>query len=163
MEASPDLPSTSMMSDDSPDRAAARATVAETVVLPTPPLPATMSRREAVKNGAGSTPVPSIVGLRPEALALRRLPTLAAALITLAVVMGGFSALAGPAAARPGSVVQESGDDAGRVSIIKVEGLIDPVMASFIDRSISEGEAAGVVAVVLQMDSSGSVVDDDVL
>lgn len=94
---------------------------------------------------------------------MRRLPTLAAALITLAVVMGGFSALAGPAAARPGSVVQESGDDAGRVSIIKVEGLIDPVMASFIDRSISEGEAAGVVAVVLQMDSSGAVVDDDVL
>jgi len=77
--------------------------------------------------------------------------------------MGGFSALAGPAAARSGSVAQESSGDAGRVSIIKVEGLIDPVMASFIDRSISEGEAAGVVAVVLQMDSSGSVVDDDVL
>ncbi|MGN6695391.1 MAG: NfeD family protein [Aquihabitans sp.] len=94
---------------------------------------------------------------------MRRLPTLGAALITLAVVMGGFSALAGPAAARPGTVAQESGGDAGRVSIIKVEGLIDPVMASFIDRSISEGEAAGVVAVVLQMDSSGSVVDDDVL
>jgi len=94
---------------------------------------------------------------------LRRLPTLGAALITLAVVMGGFSALAGPAAARPGSVAQERSGNAGRVSIIKVEGLIDPVMASFIDRSISEGEAAGVVAVVLQMDSSGSVVDDDVL
>lgn len=94
---------------------------------------------------------------------MRRLPTLGAALITLAVVMGGFSALAGPAAARSGSVAQESSDDPGRVSIIKVEGLIDPVMASFIDRSISEGEAAGVVAVVLQMDSSGSVVDDDVL
>lgn len=94
---------------------------------------------------------------------MRRLPTLGAALITLAVVMGGFSALAGPAAARSGSVAQGSSGDAGRVSIIKVEGLIDPVMASFIDRSISEGEAAGVVAVVLQMDSSGSVVDDDVL
>lgn len=94
---------------------------------------------------------------------MRRLPTLGVALITLAVVLGGFSALAGPAAARPGSVAQESSGDAGRVSIIKVEGLIDPVMASFIDRSISEGEAAGVVAVVLQMDSSGSVVDDDVL
>ncbi|MCU1371331.1 MAG: hypothetical protein JWO77_2525 [Ilumatobacteraceae bacterium] len=94
---------------------------------------------------------------------MRRLPTLGAALITLAVVMGGFSALAGPAAARPDSVRQGSTDDAGRVSIIKVEGLIDPVMASFIDRSITEGEQAGVVAVVLQMDSSGAVADDDVL
>lgn len=91
---------------------------------------------------------------------MRRLPTLGVALATLAVVMGSFSALAGPAAARSGSTAQEGSGDAGRVSIIKVEGLIDPVMAEFIDRSITEGEAAGVVAVVLQMDSSGSVVDD---
>ncbi len=94
---------------------------------------------------------------------MRRLTTLGAALITLAVVMAGFSALAGPAAARPGSVAQESSGDPGRVSIIKVEGLIDPVMASFIERSIDEGEAADVVAVVLQMDSGGAIVDDDVL
>ena len=89
---------------------------------------------------------------------MRRLPTLGVALATLAV--GTFSALGGPAEARPASVVQTSSGDTGRVSIIKVEGLIDPVMAEFIDRSISEGEAAEVVAVVLQMDSGGSVVDD---
>ena len=76
IEARPDLPSTSMMSDESPSRAAARARVAETVVLPTPPLPATMTRRDAAKNCAGSTPVPLTVGFS-EALALRRLPTLA--------------------------------------------------------------------------------------
>ena len=91
---------------------------------------------------------------------MRRLPTLGVALATLAVVMGTFSALAGPAGARPEVAAQERADDAGRVSIIKVEGLIDPVMAEFIDRSISEGEAADVVAVVLQMDSSGATVDD---
>jgi len=94
---------------------------------------------------------------------LRRLPTLGVALATLAVVMGSFSALAGPAAARPESPGRVVAGDAGRVSIIKVEGLIDPVMASFIDRSITEGEQAGVVAVVLQLDSSGSVIADDVL
>ncbi len=91
---------------------------------------------------------------------MRRLPTIGVALATLAVVMGTFSAFAGPADARPASVAQSSSGDAGRVSIIKVEGLIDPVMAEFIDRSISEGEAAGVVAVVLQLDSSGVVIDD---
>src|SRR5690606_13045509 len=31
---------------------------ADTVVLPTPPLPATMTRRDAAKNCAGSTPRP---------------------------------------------------------------------------------------------------------
>ena len=91
---------------------------------------------------------------------MRRLPILGVALVTLAVVMGGFSALAGPAAARPSTVAQSASDDAGRVSIIKVAGLIDLVMAEFIDRSITEGEAAGVVAVVLQMDSPGATVDD---
>ncbi|MBX3285186.1 MAG: hypothetical protein KF703_07565 [Actinobacteria bacterium] len=52
-------------------------------------------------------------------------------------------------------------DDPGRVSIIKVEGLIDPVLADFIDRSISDAERTRMVAVVLQLDSSGSVIDDD--
>jgi membrane-bound serine protease (ClpP class) len=84
----------------------------------------------------------------------------------LGVVLG----LVGPAGARPGAPAQEgqeaqeaAADDgeAGRVSIIEVEGLIDPVMADFIDRSITEGEQAGVVAVVLQLDSADAVVDDD--
>ena len=42
----PDLPSTSTISTLMPVRAAATARVAETVVLPTPPLPATMTTRE---------------------------------------------------------------------------------------------------------------------
>ena len=44
--ASPDLPSTSTMSTVMPVRAAATAKDAVTVVLPTPPLPATMTTRE---------------------------------------------------------------------------------------------------------------------
>jgi membrane-bound serine protease (ClpP class) len=91
---------------------------------------------------------------------LRRLPTPVVALATLAVVLGTVLALASPVSARSGAPVQSDGD-AGRVSIIKVEGLIDPVMAEFIDRSISEGEDAGVVAVVIQLDSSDSVVSDE--
>jgi membrane-bound serine protease (ClpP class) len=47
-----------------------------------------------------------------------------------------------------------------RVSIIKAQGLIDPVLAEFIERSVHEGERAGVIAVVIQLDSSGAVVSD---
>ena len=82
--------------------------------------------------------------------------------------MGGVLAFVGsaPAQAQPAAAAPSQPSCAtdvahpGRVSIIKVEGLIDPVMAEFIDRSITEGERAGVVAVVLQMDSSGSVVSE---
>jgi membrane-bound serine protease (ClpP class) len=74
----------------------------------------------------------------------------------LGVVLGLMS----PATARPIAPAQE-GSDPGRVSIIKVEGLIDPVMADFIERSIDEGERAGVVAVVLQLDSADAVVSDE--
>jgi len=82
------------------------------------------------------------------------------ALATFGVVL----ALAGPVSARPDRPTQETTDrsvDAGRVSIIKAEGLIDPVLADFIDRSISEGEDAGVVAVVIQLDSADAVISDE--
>lgn len=91
---------------------------------------------------------------------MRRLPTPAVVLATVAVALGTVLALASPVAARPATPVQDRGD-AGRVSILKVEGLIDPVMAEFIDRSITDGERAGVVAVVIQLDSSGSVISDE--
>lgn len=77
-----------------------------------------------------------------------------------ALAMGTLSALASPVAAQSEGATRTAAADPGRVSILKVEGLIDPVLANFIDRSITEGEQAGVVAVVLQLDSSGSVVDD---
>ena len=91
---------------------------------------------------------------------MRRLPTPVVALATLAVVLGHRVGPGQPGLGPRRAPAQESGD-AGRVSIIKVEGLIDPVMAEFIDRSISEGEDAGVVAVVIQLDSSDSVVSDE--
>lgn len=63
------------------------------------------------------------------------------------------------AGAATNATTQSTGDP-GRVSIVKVEGLIDPVMADFIEKSIHQGEQARVIAVVLQLDSSGSVVSD---
>ncbi len=89
---------------------------------------------------------------------MRRLPIVGLLLVLVGTVLG----LAAPAGARAQAapVAPLAADDPGRVTIIKVEGLIDPVLADFIERSIADGERTRVVAVVLQLDSSGSVVDD---
>ena len=54
-----------------------------------------------------------------------------------------------------------SNQDPGRVSVLKAEGLIDPVLANFIEQSIGHAETSGMIAVVIQLDSSGSVLDDE--
>lgn len=86
---------------------------------------------------------------------MRRLPALGLALVLIGVSYG----LAAPAGAGPAAPGQD-GDDSGRISIIEVQGLIDPVVADYIEESIEAGEDAGVIAVVLQLDSSGAVVSD---
>lgn len=93
---------------------------------------------------------------------MRRLPIIG----LLLVLIGALLLAATPSGASPRTVQQDDTEaqqddiDHGRVSVIKVEGLIDPVMASFIERSIEDGEAAGVVAVVLQINSDGAVISD---
>ncbi|HEY1116709.1 MAG TPA: hypothetical protein VGE43_03330, partial [Acidimicrobiales bacterium] len=56
----------------------------------------------------------------------------------------------------------EDGDAADEtVRILKVSGLIDPVMASFIEDEVAAAEGSGVVALVLQVNSEGAVVSDE--
>ena len=95
---------------------------------------------------------------------MRRLSTIGAALVALAVVVGAFTAPAGadPAHRAPAAGATQS-DDGGRVLVAKVSGLIDPVMANFITRSVSDAERSGAIALVLQMNSGGSVVSDQEL
>lgn len=95
---------------------------------------------------------------------MRRLPILG----LIFAVVGALVALAAPAGAQQPTATTaasdvESGmsDDPGRVSVIKVQGLLDPVLADFVARSVRDGADAGVVAVVLQVDSSGSVISDE--
>jgi membrane-bound serine protease (ClpP class) len=87
---------------------------------------------------------------------VRRLPILGLLLALVGLLLG----LAGQAGATTGAPAQEPPTDPGRVSVVQVEGLIDPVLADFVERSIAAGEEADVVAVVLQLDSSGAVVSD---
>lgn len=51
-------------------------------------------------------------------------------------------------------------DQTGTVDVIEANGLIDPVLADFIERSMDEAEEAGAMAIVLQMESAGAAVDD---
>ena len=87
---------------------------------------------------------------------MRRLPTLGLLLVLAAALIG----LAAPAGAQEDAPQENPATDPGRVSILKVEGLIDPVMADFIERSIREADEADLVAVVLQLDSEDAVVSD---
>lgn len=48
----------------------------------------------------------------------------------------------------------------GTFDVIEVNGLIDPVLADFIERSLDESEANGAAGVILQMESEGAAVSD---
>lgn len=71
--------------------------------------------------------------------------------------LAGLTSL-GPSAAAQGTDQSAPRND---VRIIEVSGLIDAVLADFLISEIDRAEAQGALAVVFQVDSLGSVVDDD--
>ncbi|CAN5646662.1 hypothetical protein BH20ACT2_BH20ACT2_02520 [soil metagenome] len=84
---------------------------------------------------------------------MRRLPIAGCALVALAAFLG----LAAPA------MGASEGAQSSTVDVIEVSGLLDPVLADFIDEAVGEAERSGSVALVLQLDSGGAVVSDDAL
>lgn len=87
---------------------------------------------------------------------MRRLPILGLLLVLIGATLGLLTPI-GAVAAQDDAPAEST--SAGRVSVLEIEGLIDPVMADFIKRSIDEGEAAGVVAIVLQLNSEGAALN----
>lgn len=92
---------------------------------------------------------------------------LAARLPCLLLVALGLSALllAAPAGAQgdegPGRACAEAPQrEAGRLSVVTVSGLLDPVLARFVEESIDAAEEADVAWLVLQVNSKGTVVPD---
>ena len=103
---------------------------------------------------------------------VRRLPMMAVAAMTVGVVLGAAGALWGPAGAQvpgpPGQPAPPAGGPrvaggSGVVEVIKVDGLLDPVMVDFVLGAIGQVEAEEAVGLVLQVDSPGAVVDEEVL
>src|SRR5436305_1168124 len=103
-----------------------RASAALTVVLPTPPFPATMSRRVCEQNPTTSIP-------------MRRLLT---ALCVLGTLVLAAATGAGAAAAEPA---------APHVDVVTVSGLIDPVQADFLRSAVETAEGDGAQALVVQL------------
>ena len=96
-----------------------------------------------------------------------------AATLLLGAVVG---LIAAPASAHdeldhdPGDGSHESdthqivGEDSPRlIIVVEVNGLIDPIMASYIKRQVVTAAGLHAVGVVLQIDSAGSTLDDDEL
>ena len=90
-----------------------------------------------------------------------------AVLVLLGLLL--VSGVAAPAGARTQG--DDGGDDdapavdpdAPVVDVIEVDGLLDPVLVDFVEQSIADAEAAEDIALVLQMNSPGSVVSDEQL
>src|SRR5262245_58000130 len=97
-----------------PERAAARAVAAATTAWPAPRFPATMTSRDAAKNGAVSTEMTFLSGRR----ALRRLAMALVVLGTLVLLAGGSN----PAVAQTSD--DPSVPPAQTVTIVKVSGRI---------------------------------------
>lgn len=87
---------------------------------------------------------------------MRRLSTGA-----LGAVLLGFALLlvASPAASARGAA---KADDVppGRAGVVKVSGLLDPVLVDFVSQAIEEAEAQDALSVTLQLNSAGAVVSD---
>lgn len=79
----------------------------------------------------------------------------------LAVLLGAIVALVAPAAAQTST---SDGLTPGTfVDVFEVSGLLDPVVAGAVLSALEASEAAGAQALVLQVDSEGSVLGDDAL
>jgi membrane-bound serine protease (ClpP class) len=81
--------------------------------------------------------------------------------VAVGLVTAGAT-LASVLAAGPGPAAGRSACDAGSgpVAIIEVDGLVDPVLADFVEDQVVEAERICAVALVLQLDSGGAVVSD---
>lgn len=97
---------------------------------------------------------------------MRRLPTVVAIAAVVALMVGviGFvvGAVTSPVSAETSTTIINEGGPDGFVAVVKVSGLLDPVMVDFIRASIDDAQDEGALALILQTDSNGVVVDDAV-
>jgi membrane-bound serine protease (ClpP class) len=80
--------------------------------------------------------------------------------LTLLLLVSGLSTLVGPLAP---ARAQEGPAAPGVVDVVQVSGLIDPILVDFVGDAVATADAEGVEALILQLDSPGSVVGQDEL
>ncbi len=64
------------------------------------------------------------------------------------------------AVSAPAAAADESSADTPAVRVVKLSGLLDPIVADFLDTTLDEVTPENTLAVVLRVDSDGSVVSD---
>ncbi len=94
----------------------------------------------------------------------RQRPVIAAALIVLGLLTL-LSATAAPAGAQTGpattsDLTSTDPGSAGFVAVLKVSGLLDPVMVDTISHTVTDAQTQGARALVLQTNTTGVVVSD---
>lgn len=97
------------------------------------------------------TNVHTVSGRGPGAVTLLRV------LLALVVVALGVTLVSGPVAAQE----EPASDDIAQ--ILKVSGLLDPIVVSFITDEITSAPGSGVTVIILQVNSGGATVSDDEL
>src|SRR4029453_9211006 len=78
-----------------------------------------------------------------------------AALATGLAAVSALTVIAAPAEAQP-----HCDREAGPVMVVKVEGLIDPVLADLVDGKVVAADRDCALALALQLDSGGSVLPE---
>ncbi|MBS1847056.1 MAG: hypothetical protein JST73_02160 [Actinobacteria bacterium] len=91
---------------------------------------------------------------------MRRLSTL---VVGIVMMLGGVASLFAPstAAAEPGRAsVSAPVATTGAVQVVKISGILDPVVADFLQQSLVQAQRDRALAVVLRVDSTTAVVSD---
>jgi membrane-bound serine protease (ClpP class) len=91
--------------------------------------------------------------------AVRRLSTVGLLTVALGTLLAGFPHGAGAQDSDP--TPDGVAPEAGVVDVIKVDGLLDPIMVNFIEESITQAELADARWLVMQANTTGSVVSDE--
>ncbi len=87
----------------------------------------------------------------------RRLSTLGALAVLAGVLLGVLGGLGSPGSA----AADEPPGSTELVEVVEVSGLFDPVLVDFVEGRIAEANQRGLIAVVLRLNSTGSVVPRD--
>ncbi|MCH9836242.1 hypothetical protein K0U83_11300 [bacterium] len=83
--------------------------------------------------------------------------------IGLFVTFAGLMLLGTPSSAQSDVETDATNEEIGRVDVLQVSGLIDPILADSIHSAVDRAEGEGSQALILQVNSRGTVVDDDAL
>ncbi len=130
-----------------PVRAAAVASAAVTVVLPTPPLPATITTREAAQKRSRS------MATDATGVPIARLVRRAIALLAIIIAIATIALDVGAGAATP---------PVGRrgIDVVQVEGYLDAPNVSLVLDAIHEANDSHATLLILQVKSNGAIDTD---